>query len=75
MQIFVKPEDVDAKLAYKIDNSSEEVRVDVELVIGKWRVVGAVVLQQKGHTCNGPRAPPKSVFRAQSCLGKSPKTK
>ena len=33
MQRFVRPEDVDAELAYKADQSSEEVRVDVGLVV------------------------------------------
>ena len=33
VQRFVRPEDVDAELAYKADHSSEEVRVDVGLVV------------------------------------------
>ena len=33
MQRFVRPEDVDAELAYKANHSSEEVRVDVGLVV------------------------------------------
>ena len=50
---------MDAELAYKVDHSSEEVRVDVGLVVGKCRVGGATVRQRNGHTFSGPKAPPK----------------
>ena len=33
MNRFVRPEDVDSELAYKANHSSEEVRVDVGLVV------------------------------------------
>ena len=69
MQRFVRPEDVDAELAYKADQSSEEVRVDVGLV------AEAVVAAAKWVHVQWIESTPRSVVGPQSCLVRCPKTK
>ena len=69
MQRFVRPEDVDAKLAYKADHNSEEVRVDVGLVVESCGCCN------KMSTCSVDPKHPQKCVGPQSYLGRCPKTK